>query len=103
LAHYERALKPVEQDSDSDAWSVSSEDDGSRNVRAQRKMSTGGSGKSVAEDLAQRLRATSLSKESPPPRPPRPTAVESPPAKPPRPTQLSNPASKYLSSFNNTN
>ena len=95
LAHYERALKPVEQDSDSDAWSVSdSDNEGSRNVRAQRQMSTGGSGKSVAEDLAQRLRATSLSKESPPPKPPRPAAVESPPPKPPRPTQLPPPVSK---------
>ena len=96
LSHYERALKPVEQDSDSDAWSVSdSEDERPKNVRPQKQMSTGGSGKSVAEDLAQRLRATSLSKESPPPKPPRPTAVESPPAKPPRPPQISSPVSRY--------
>jgi LAS seventeen-binding protein 5 len=86
LSHYERALKPVEQDSDSDAWSVSDSDDETRRApRPQKQMSTGGSGKSVAEDLAQRLRQTSLSqRESPPPKPPRPT-MESPPPKPPRP------------------
>ena len=96
LAHYERALKPVEQDSDSDAWSVSdSDDEGRRKVRPQKQMSTGGSGKSVAEDLAQKLRATSLSRESPPPKPPRPSAVESPPAKPPRPTQIPSAVSRY--------
>jgi LAS seventeen-binding protein 5 len=93
LSHYERALKPVEQDSDSDAWSVSdSDDEGRRAPRTQRQMSTGGSGRSVAEDLAQRLRQTSLSQsqrqEAPPPKPPRPT-IESPPPKPPRPTEIS--------------
>jgi len=95
LAHYEKALKPVEQDSDSDAWSVSDseEEEGQRRVGrevvTQKRMSTGGSsGRSaIAEDLAQRLRATSLSQEAPPPKPPRPVAVEeeAPPAKPPRP------------------
>jgi hypothetical protein len=94
LAHYEKALKPVEQDSDSDAWSVSDseEEEGGRAgrvVTTQKRMSTGGSsGRSaVAEDLAQRLRATSLSQEVPPPKPPRPVAVaeEGPPVKPPRP------------------
>ena len=86
LSHYERALKPVEQDSDSDAWSVSDSDNEARDApKSQRQMSTGGSGKSVAEDLAQRLRQTSISqKEAPPPKPPRPT-MESPPPKPPRP------------------
>jgi LAS seventeen-binding protein 5 len=94
LAHYERASKPIEQDSDSDAWSASdSEDDGSK-VRPQKRMSTGGSS-SVAEDLASRLRATSLSKEVPPPKPPRPAAVESPPAKPPRPMPLPSATARF--------
>ena len=96
LEHYEKALKPVEQDSDSDASSVSdSEEERGRGpqqqgIQQQKRMSTGGSGRSpIAEDLAQRLRATSLSsstQESPPPKPPRPVMEESPPVKPPRPT-----------------
>lgn len=90
LAHYEKALKPVEQDSDSDAWSASDseEERDTKHPVPQKRMSTGGSARSaVAEELAQRLRATSLtSQDSPPPRPPRPTAAEIPPAKPPRPT-----------------
>ena len=97
LAHYEKAMKPVEQDSDSDAWSVSDseEETGGEGrpakkvtVGPQKRMSTGGSsGRSaIAEDLAQRLRATSLSQEAPPPKPPRPVVDdESPPVKPPRP------------------
>ena len=100
LAHYERALKPVEQDSDSDAWNVSDSDEERKQkpVSPQARMSTGGSGRRVAEDLAQRLRATGLSQETPPPKPPRPVAspprpprqiVENPPPKPPRPTAIS--------------
>ena len=107
LAHYERALKPVEQDSDSDAWGVSDSEEeeeehaggeemmmGRRTMQSgmgvpQKRMSTGGSsGRSaIAEDLAQRLRATSLgSQDVPPPKPPRPLVEEeSPPTKPPRP------------------
>jgi LAS seventeen-binding protein 5 len=99
LARYEAALKPIEQDSDSDAWSVSDSDEEhpKRTVSPQKKMSTGGSGRStVAEDLAQRLRAASLSQEKPPPKPPRPV-VEIPPAKPPRPIQKPVPKPKPLS------
>ena len=92
LAHYEKALKPVEQDSDSDALSVSDSDQDApkqKGVLKQKRMSTGGSGRSaIAEDLAQRLRSTSLSQNSPPPKPPRPV-MESPPAKPPRPAPAS--------------
>jgi len=94
LAHYEKSLKPVEQDSDSDAWSVSdSDEEGSKRKKGgsqQKRMSSGGSARSpVAEDLAQRLRRTSLTQDSPPPpKPPRPI-MESPPAKPPRPGPLS--------------
>lgn len=96
LAQYERALKPVEQDSDSDAWNVSDSDEERKKVRSQRQMSRGGSVRSAtAEDLASRLRSTSLSRETPPQKPPRPAAAppkrpgpvsESPPPKPPRPT-----------------
>jgi LAS seventeen-binding protein 5 len=101
LAHYEKALKPVEQDSDSDAWSASdSDEDGpkQKNVPRQKRMSTGGSAKSpIAEDLAQRLRATSLSQDSPPPKPPRPV-MERPPVKPPRPPPPSSNARLIFSS-----
>jgi LAS seventeen-binding protein 5 len=89
LAHYEKALKPVEQDSDSDAASFSDSEEERKTKRPvpQKRMSTGGSGRSaVAAELAQRLRATSLtSQDSPPPKPPRPTSMEIPPPKPPRP------------------
>ena len=102
LAHYEKALKPVEQDSDSDAWSVSDSDEGApkqKRVSQKRKMSTGGSGKNaIAEDLAQRLRGTSLSQDSPPPKPPRPV-MEIPPAKPPRPAPPSMNARLILSNI----
>ena len=86
-------MKPVEQDSDSDAWSVSdSDEEGSKRKSGgsqQKRMSSGGSARSpVAEDLAQRLRGTNLTHDSPPPKPPRPT-TERPPAKPPRPVPLS--------------
>lgn len=100
LAHYERALKPIDQDSDSDALSVSDSDNES-NVNPQKRMSTGGSNRSKTEDLAERLRATSISSphmrvvESPPVKPPRP--VESPPAKPPRPTKLPSENARYCS------
>lgn len=102
LAHYERALKPIDQDSDSDALSVSDSDNES-NINPQKRMSTGGSNRSKTEDLAERLRATSISSpskstravESPPVKPPRP--VESPPVKPPRPTQLPSENARYRS------
>ena len=96
LAHYEKASKPVEQDSDSDAWSASDSDgEGKKKVQ---KMNTGGSGRSsIAEDLAHRLRATSISKapEKPPPKPPRPVK-EVPPARPPRPQAVSSYVNRYL-------
>ena len=102
LAHYEKALKPVEQDSDSDAWSASdSDEDGpkQKKVPQQKRMSTGGSARSpIAEDLAQRLRATSLSQDSPPPKPPRPV-MEKPPVKPPRPAPPSSNARLISSSI----
>ena len=107
LAHYEQALKPVEQDSDSDAWGVSDSEEEEKEhaggeemmMRRQmmqsgmgaprKRMSTGGSlGRSaIAEDLGQRLRATSLgSQDVPPPKPPRPVVEEeSLPTKPLRP------------------
>jgi LAS seventeen-binding protein 5 len=91
LAHYEKAMKSVDQDSDSDAFNASNSDEerATKPVVTQKRMSTGGSGRNaIAEDLAQRLRATSLTQESPPPKPPRPI-VESPPAKPPRPMRSS--------------
>ena len=97
LAHYERACKPVEQDSDSDTWSASdSDEEKTKEPKVQKSMSTGSSGRRpIAEDLAQRLRATSISKssEQPPPKPPRPV-VEIPPAKPPRPQAMSNLSAK---------
>ena len=87
LGHYEQALKPVEQDSDSDAWIVSDSGEEGKHPKVQKRMSTGGSGRSaIAEDLAHRLRATSLASQSPPPKPPRPV-VEVPPPRPPRPVQ----------------
>lgn len=116
LSRYETALKPVEEDSDSDAWSVSDSDEERKKkesrsksmgnmssatspISHQRQTSTGGSGRSaIAEDLAQRLRATSLSQqrsgsqEAPPPKPPRPTSqVEIPPPRPPRPMPMQKP------------
>lgn len=94
LSHYERASKPIEQDSDSDAWSASDSDGEGSKVGPQKRTSTGGSS-SIAEDLASRLRATSLSKEVPPPRPPRPVAVESPPAKPPRPMPMTSANARF--------
>ena len=92
LARYEQALKPVEQDSDSDAWNVSDSDEEKAprtTSTSQKRMSTGGSGRSsIAEDLARKLRATTLSQETPPPKPPRPVQVdEMPPPRPPRPSQ----------------
>jgi hypothetical protein len=115
LAHYEKALKPPERDSDSE-WSASDseEEEKKKKVAPQRPVSTGGSirspvspvtqtstgssTRSKTEDLAARLRASSISGKSPPPRPAKPIrlvdnpikpprpVVESPPAKPPRPT-----------------
>jgi LAS seventeen-binding protein 5 len=103
LAHYEKALKPVEQDSDSDAWSVSDSDGDSpkqKRVPRQKKMSTGGSGRNTtAKDLAEQLRTTSLSQNLPPPKPPRPVK-ESPPAKPPRPPPPTMNARLFLPVFN---
>ena len=103
LAHYEKALKPVEQDSDSDTWSVSDSDGDSpkqKRVPRQKRMSTGGSGRNtVAKDLAEQLRTTSLSQNLPPPKPPRPVK-ESPPAKPPRPPPPSMNARLFLPVFN---
>jgi hypothetical protein len=117
LGHYERALKPVEQDSDSDAWSVSDSDEEHHHHRKQGGNSgvKRPTGRSKTEDLAERLRATSISNvplvkpvrpgSSPPTRPPRPVEapparpprpVESPPMKPPRPMALSSVVARYV-------